>query len=169
MFRIQDKLASPYYQIIYLFTDDLKGYDFRINWNVDKIAKKSNANGYIVQKIRTEIIGLDGLEREQPYYEAWKVQDGNCEKGKYDYDDRYILDSVFYGFINTSGKITYYSEVYWIDKENELYNAVDNWETSYLVCAGELKSILVDDCQELKNVEPVFIRPQFSWTLKSEE
>lgn len=158
-----------YYKI--LCDDNQRKYayfKFGIKWNVSMITNKLFANGYIVQKvICVNSSDVDGIET-QPYYEAWKISNGECiESTDKDPDDIFewgSLNFVCYQIANSlgkSGSVVYRTQVYWIEENDPLYAKVDEWKKGAVVAAGELKSCYVVNCPYLNSTQPVFTRPDF--------
>ena len=161
-------MESRYYKIIH--EDNFEKYacyDLSIHWNVEEIAGKSNANGFIVQEVdiknTTSIKGLSDIA----YYEAWKVENGNfiyhCEKEP---DDSFAwgnwcCKSMMTNSINKKGTITYKSKVFWVDRDSKLFVLIEKWKEETVFEAGKLKSVYKNDCNEFIHEYPVFIRPDF--------
>ena len=123
-------------------------YQLDILWNPENIGG-NNCNGYIVQKVdvKCNIPGI-GVEK-QPYYEAWKVTDGNT--GNTDYDDHFTCSD-----IENEGVIVYNTEIYWIDIADRLFEDVSKWEPGGVTMANELPSTY--HFPGIENRQPVFGR-----------
>ncbi len=148
-------------------------------WNVEKISKNNNANGYIVQMLKRKI-EIDNNINAKKYFEAWKVENGQCYKfDNFGYDDIFLVghdtwDS-FYELkmsIGKSGQSCFEGIVFWIDKSDELYKNVDKWNIFGVQDAKELKSIKYS-----KKLEEQFINRNFfkrepfihKWSMKKED
>lgn len=145
-------------------------YCLGINWIPEAIINDRCNDGYIVQKVNlTNTTGIRGIPEEIDYYEAWKVEKGQCiECRKNNESDdnflffgKYFIGEAIAKSIGKKGCIKYITEVYWISKINDLYKTVDEWERGTVSLAGELKSVLVENCSKLHKCTPVFKRPEF--------
>ena len=112
---------------------NVDGYQHRILWDVKAIAKKSNANGYIVQRVDANTTSPEIEMEKKPYFEAWRVTDGLTGNSNYD-------DEFWAMYLEADGEATYQTEVYWIDIEDELYSIVDRWKNGAVRMANELPS-----------------------------
>lgn len=133
------------------------GYQHRIFWDVEAIAEKSHANGYIVQWVDAKTTCPQIRMEDKPYFEAWRVVDGST--GKTDYDDEFWA-----GYLDIPGEATYRTKVFWIDEEDVLFSIVKDWENKVVPMANELPSAY--DFPEIEGRIPVDER-YFNW--KSED
>ncbi len=117
-------------------------------WNVEKISKSNNANGYIVQMVKMKIENDNDVIIKQ-YFEAWKVENGKCCEviDNSQYNDLFLIGRDIYDSfhelkmsIGKSGQSCFEGVVFWIDKCDELYKDIDKWEKSEVEEAKELKS-----------------------------
>lgn len=147
----------------YLFYEQ-SGY-----WNIEFIAKKNNASGYIVQEVElintTTIPDIDECVR---YYEAWRVVNGKCAD-----DEKNIPDDTFgCGFegienlmlqksLGKVGEVKYICRIYWIDEADDHFEIVNSWKEGGVVYADKLKSVLVKDCPKFADMKPVCDRDIF--------
>ena len=82
---------------------------------------------------------------DNDYWEVWQVIDGHIEQGSVYYDDSWspipsFLIIEYADEINASdGVVNYRSNVYWIPKDSEAYNIVDQWQPDLQSPAQELK------------------------------
>lgn len=109
------------------------GYQQRIFWDVKFVAKKSNADGYIVQRIDADTTSPEIRMENRPYFEAWRVTSGSTGNSNYD-------DEFWARYLEVNGEVTYRTKVYWIDIKDELYSIVDGWERGAVRMANELPS-----------------------------
>lgn len=147
-------------------------YCLRIEWIVENIIYGECQDGYIVQKVKiSNDTGVSGIENKE-YYEAWKVVSGKCEKNNNEnYDDEYlgyfeskhsyegIPDPVVMGIVNSIGKvgeIIYSAEVFWISKQDYVYEIVEDWTPGKVPEANQLKSEYVNECPEFSKHKPKF-------------
>lgn len=148
-------------------------------WNVEKISKNNNANGYIVQMVKRKI-ETDNYINEKQYFEAWKVENAQCYKfDNFWYDDIFLVGHDIYDSfhelkmsIGKSGQSCFEGIVFWIDKSDELYKDVDKWETFGVQDAKELKSIEYSTKLEKQfRNRNFFKRKPFihKWNMKNEE
>lgn len=165
----KENFDAKYYQIVNV--DNSKPYlyyNLEIDWKVENIIDTDCKDGYIVQKVKiintTDIKDIKNIE----YYEAWEVINGNCVGHKdSEYDDKFFwigYDMIYYIIaksIGKNGKIEYQSEVYWISKQNKLYEIVNKWRSQEVLEARKLKSILVENCPEFASCNPIFKRDNF--------
>lgn len=146
-------------------------YDLSINWNLKSIINDDIEDGYIVQMVKFKNTTGIQLSKEEydnfAYYEAWKIEDGKSVDRGNKSDDSFSCGNELSVPANIKcslgkkGYIEYCSEVYWINKNHELYNMVNNWKYGAISLANGLKSILVSDCPQLKKFKPLFIREKF--------
>ena len=129
------------------------GYQHRIFWNVEAIANKPKACGYIVQKVDANTTSPQIIMEKRPYYEAWHVVDGST--GNSGYDDQFWAQ-----WLDKGGKATYQTKVYWIDKEDELYSIVNGWKRGMVKMACDLPSAY--EFHEIESRTPVCTRC-FCW------
>ena len=138
-------------------------------WNIEFIAKKSNASGYIVQKVKLiNTTTISDIEESVHYYEAWRVINGKCIDDENDIPDdtfKYGCEEIRHILIKKSlgkkGEIKYLCEIYWIDETDIHFKIVDKWKEGGVVYARKLKSVLVEECPELDEKTPVCIRTPF--------
>lgn len=136
-------------------------YLLEINWNIEEIAGYSNASGYIVQKVKiSNTLGLKGLDNE--YFEAWPVENGKLKLDRSDLADdtfEWLSPSdALSESVGKRGRITYNTQVFWVDRSDPLYNVPNSWEEGTVCEAGNLKSILAKDCKEFERIAPAFER-----------
>ncbi len=127
-------------------------YHQRIKWNIRAFAEKGFVDGYIVQKVTINSSEDFGIRFGEPYYEAWRVKDGEIEcYDNPDYDDEFLgYDDMFISSCKEnckekSGVITYNCEVFWVDKADKEYISVSRWKKN-VPQANALPSIYVKDC-----------------------
>lgn len=151
----------------------------RAKWNVEKISNNNNANGYIVQMLKREI-EIDNDTNTNQYFEAWKVENGQCYKfDDLSYDDIFLVgESIWDSFnelkmsIGKYGQSCFESNVFWIDKGDELYKDINKWKKSGVQEAKELQSIKYS-----KKLEEQFIKRHYfkrkpfvhKWDMTKEE
>ena len=146
----------------YLFYEQ-SGY-----WNVEFIAKKSGASGYIVQEVMIiNTTTIPDIDERVHYYEAWRVVNGKCV----DEDD--VPDDTFRcGFeeikhwmleksLGKAGEVKYLCKIYWVDESDNHFKIVNSWKEREVRYAAKLKSILVANCTEFLDVDPVCEREPF--------
>ena len=152
-----DSLNNRYYSVKCI--DNNKpylDYTLEIDWNIKNIIDTDCKDGYVVQKV--EIVDNTYISRNIIYYEAWKVENEkyvNHSDLKADdtFSNSNILDS-----LGKKGTVEYSSEIYWIDKNNSLYEYIDNWKEGTVPEAGNLKSALYEDCDYLHSYKFVYKR-----------
>ena len=158
---------KKYYEIINIDNDKPYAYcSLGINWCPKDFINDKCLDGYIVQRVKITNIGIDIPDAN--YYEAWKVENekyvehtDNKADDTFNVGNDLIINDYIILSLGKTGYIKFSAEVYWISKMNELYGFVDKWKEGRVREAGELKSILVKDCKELKNCVPIFKRPDF--------
>lgn len=161
-----------YYNVVHKIHTKHAGCLYKIKWNVKEISKEDSANGYIVQRFKRYATPANIIQKDEEYYEAWKVLNGKvCSNdGKdYKYDDVYriyitdenalgaseeLLESAI-ASIDTKGRFDFEGDVYWISNHDDLYSIVDGWGTE-IAHAGNLQSSY--EFLELKEREPLFTR-----------
>lgn len=148
-----NKNISEFYKLAETDYKGADGYQHRIFWNVENIAKKPNANGYIVQWIDSYTTSPQIKMEGKAYFEAWQVVDGSTGNIRYD-------DEFWAGWLDVPGEVTYRAKVFWIDEEDELFSIVDEWEKGAVQMANKLLSAY--DFPEIKEREPVCER-YFKW------
>lgn len=128
-----------YYRVISC-KDDV---DHKIKWNVISIAKEKFATGFVLQhmRIKSNILSV----KNEEYWEAWSVRNGQIEDDDNSYDDNwspipsyFILECRSAIQSSKDGLICYDSEVYWIPKGTVAYNEVSLWNCTTCSPAGEL-------------------------------
>ncbi len=136
---------------------------YSIRWNVENITGKKAANGYIVQYVYNEnTTTINGVSKD-PYYEAWKVENGIVVDTIHkQYDDVFEFGEFFEweqieNSLGKRGIIRYKTKVFWIDVSNPYFNNVDAWEDKN-VYAGGLKATLAIDCNFLADRDSLFKR-----------
>ncbi len=121
----------------------------KAKWNIEKISKQSNANGYIVQLVKIKIEKTNNLEKSKKYFEAWKVENGQIQLfDNNNFDDVFLVgESIYDSFnelkmsIGNYGKSCFEGIVFWIDKSDSIYKDISNWKISGVEEAKELQSI----------------------------
>ena len=139
---IHNDEANPYFETVKPKTS-YKDDGFKIRWNVKSIAGKENANGFIVQLVDAE----GPKTSDEPYYEAWRVENGKTDH-LYDHDD------VF----RSKDQVKYHTQVFWIDETDELYQKVTKWEPTMMFFAGDLPAVLKSEAPYMKDRDPLFER-----------
>lgn len=130
-------------------------YNYCIDWNVKNITYGQERDGYIVQKVHFES-ELECIGGCDDYYEAWKVQNNTI----IDKDDRpddtfcsggtLFLNILLEGSIGKKAKTIYKTEVYWVNKSDQIYEIIDSWKPRGAIVANELKSVYVKDAKDFK-------------------
>lgn len=143
-------------------------FDLIINWNIPAIAKGENKTGFIIQHMRIES-HIDCVQNND-YWEAWYVIDGNIEKSSVRYDDSWSPIPSFWitecedEIKSSDGLVIYRSKVYWIPKDSEVYNIVDQWQPDLQSPAQELKMTYHFDC----DVDAYFVcERNYTWQYKN--
>ena len=145
-----------------------KNPDLVIKWNVPAISNGNNETGFILQHMRIDS-HIDFVESED-YWETWHVTDGRIEGETECYDDNWspIPNFVIADYedeINeSSGIINYFSKVYWIPKESDVYKIVEQWSPDVSSPAQELKMAY----QFHQNIDEYFVFDRlYSWNYKN--
>lgn len=121
----------------------------KAKWNIEKISKQSNANGYIVQLVKMKIEITNNLKKSKKYFEAWKVENGQIQLfDNNGYDDVFLVGKSIYDSFNelkmsigNYGKSCFKGTVFWIDKSDNIYKDICKWKISGVEEAKELQSI----------------------------
>ena len=133
-------------------------YEVLCWWNTKEMC--NTPNGYIVQEVKIE----SNIISRAHYYEAWLVDNYNCVKNGFDFDDRFWYDNnhcLYDGWEKVLGNdtyIKYLAKVYYVSSNNkELFNYINKWKPS-VIEAGELKSKYYKDAYKLHNLAPICLR-----------
>jgi hypothetical protein len=160
---------KKYFDVISESNDKLYCYYLlSINWIPKNIINDHCNDGYIVQKVNlTNDTGIKEIKNIS-YYEAWQVQDKKVIKNNHELSDdtyRYLninnIDEILKDSLGKVGNISYEAEVYWVSKNNILYDEINSWKYGDVVEAGSLKSILASKCSSFDNISPLFVRDKF--------
>ena len=144
---------SDFYRLAETDYKGFDGYQHRILWNVKAIAKKSNANGYIVQRVVAKTTCSEIRMEDRPYFEAWRVTEGSTKNTNYD-------DEFCARYLDAPGEVTYHTKVFWIDKEDNLFSVIDRWKPGKVQMASKLPSAY--EFPEIEGKRPVCER-LFHW------
>lgn len=161
----KESLNTKYYQVVQLENNKpYFDYRFGINWKVENIINTDCKDGYIVQKV--EIVDSTNISRNIKYYEAWKVENAKYIDHSDLFPDDTFSNSDIIKSLGKKGKVEYYSEIYWIDRGNILYEYINSWEENGVPEAGNLiKSKLYEECPYLHSYDYVYRRDKFTHTI----
>lgn len=158
--------ASKYYNEIINRQYPFSFFEYAIKWNVEEIAGKKDANGFIVQRIEVDSSISNSGVPKKPYLEAWSVTNGVCADTRLNkYDDIFsvgidfrIHDSVI-DSLGVLGHIIYKTKVYWVDICDHLFEDVEKWEVNCIPShVGNLKACWIEDFSKFEELSPVFER-----------